>query len=204
MDVWLVKTRSVLNRFGKGRVVFLCKHVFHKRRISESVHDPGVEVTSQTISLGVIEHEVGCFERSSLHTTTASAAGDVQWVLLCSWFNVVTIPTKTCVGVEDGGLQDVGGIWILRFCVLRPVPVPVSKSVFKPFIERVVNIRLATSVSAIVVQCRLIGGDEVAVPEDEESNPVNSRCLAAMNCLMVVEAIQSVLDTRRCIFLRQT
>lgn len=41
------------------------------------------------------------------------------------------------------------------------------------------------------------------MPKNEVANPVDSQCLAAVDCLMVVETVQSILDARRCILLRQ-
>lgn len=77
MDVRLIETRHVLNRSSKGRVIFLCKHICHQGWVRKSVHDSGVIVAPQTVSLRKIQHEIRWRERSCFHASTAGATSDI-------------------------------------------------------------------------------------------------------------------------------
>jgi hypothetical protein len=77
MDIGLIERTHFLDGSCKAGVIFLRQHVLDQGRVGESVHDPGIEVSSKAVSLGKVEHELRWDKGSSLHTSTPGAACDV-------------------------------------------------------------------------------------------------------------------------------
>jgi hypothetical protein len=206
MDVWLIETWHVLDGSCKTRVVLLSEHIVHQRRVGERIHNPGVKVAPEAVPFWVVEHEASRRKRTSLHTATTCTASDVEWILFGVRYDIVAVAAKPRVGVKDGSLEDLSGIVVVRLRILRPIPISERKLVTRVFskVEFVANLRLTSCVTTVIPQGFLIGCYKVAMPQDEVTDPVNVRRLAAMDRFVIIEAVRRIGDTRYAVLLRQT
>jgi hypothetical protein len=107
----------------------LRQHILHQGGVGESVHDPGIKISPKAISPGEVEHELGWDKGAVLNTSTPSAACDIQGILFCSRLNIIAVTAKSGVSIKNGSLEDFRGAVVFWLRVLRPVPIPVVRSI---------------------------------------------------------------------------
>ena len=166
------KVALALDIAGEGGVIGLGQKARYKLRVCEGVHDPGDEVPAKTLFGGDVNVEGGGGEGSIGNAAAACAAGDVEAVLFGGRDYFWAVAAEREVWAEDGGVVDGGRIWGVGSGIKAPVPVG-----------------LGAFVAAFGAEGLFIGGNEVAVPEDEVADPVNVGLLLSVHGVVVVEAV---------------
>ena len=177
VDVGYREGSLALDCTGKASVVLRSHDLVDELLIGPHVDEGRDEVTLQAVRFWEVDHElVGC-ERSVGDASTTCSTFNTKGVRLGCGVDLDAVTAEAGIWLPDLRVEDACRCGVLRLRIRRPVPVG-----------------LAASVAAFFPQSLFVGGDEVAVPKCEVTNPVDVGCLAAVDGLEVVETVDSALD----------
>jgi hypothetical protein len=117
MNVWGIEAPGLLDCLCKTCIVRLSQNLLDQFRVRHLIDDPWNKVACQAVWCRQIHREMRRGERTILHTTSTSAAGDIQAILLGCRYNAVAVSSEASVGLEDFGVKSSGRSKVLRFSI---------------------------------------------------------------------------------------